>query len=75
MYFWRPEWEPDRCVRYSSVPYELSGAVDVHEVIAWATENAPVGATFTLYVADRDDEGRVGLVRLAGTDPTDPSAG
>lgn len=49
--------------------YRLVGASDVHEAIAWADERLPDGDQYLLYV-EQSDAGRLGLVRLAGTEPT-----
>jgi hypothetical protein len=58
----------DRLV-YTSFEYELTGCNNVREALAWADENAGADRSFTLYaVVDRD--GRRGLVRLFGVDPT-----
>lgn len=54
---------------YTSDEYEISDA-DVHEVIAWA--EAEAGArTYTLYAAVHDHRGELGLVHLAGLNPTE----
>jgi hypothetical protein len=50
--------------------YRLTGASDVHEVIAWAGERLPDGDRYELYL-EQSDAGRLGIVRLAGIDPTD----
>lgn len=63
VYFWTGE------KGHVAQEFELTGAKDVHEVLAWANENAPVGSTYTLY-ALVDRNGEPGLVRLAGIDPT-----
>jgi len=42
----------------------------VHEVIAWANSRVPVGDHYVLYV-ERTENGDTGLIRLAGTDPTE----
>jgi hypothetical protein len=75
VFFWtRPSTPPgiseDR-VMYHSTEFEVSGAEDVGEVLAWAESTAPPGSTFTLYVVLERDEER-GLVRLSGVDPTAP---
>lgn len=63
-------------VAFSSNEFEISGAKDVSEVIAWAdatagsVDNARHGEvrTYSLYaVAER--HGSQGLIRLAGSDP------
>jgi hypothetical protein len=58
---------------HESNEFELTGAEDVHEVLAWADENAPAGATYTLY-AVLERNGEPGRVHLAGVDPTTGSA-
>jgi hypothetical protein len=62
VYFWSSDSACDE--------YELSGG-DVHEVIAWAEERSRGGGHYVLYAVVPDDDG-VGLIRLAGTDPTEP---
>jgi hypothetical protein len=58
---------------YHSTEFELSGVEDVREVLTWAEARAAPGSTYTVYaVVERD--GEPGLVRLAGIDPTTPSA-
>ena len=73
VYFWtQPPAPPDvppEVVMYESNEFELTGAQDVHEVLAWADENAPAGAMYTLY-AVMERNGGPGLVHLAGQDPT-----
>ena len=83
VYFWErgfpPEGVPAHAVGYAADTYEVTGAADVYEVIAWATANSgarrgrvylDVDRTFTLYaVVDSADES-IGLLRLAGVDPT-----
>jgi hypothetical protein len=77
VYFWKrppapPGIPPDE-VMYHSTEFELSGAVDVREVLAWAEANATPGSRYTVYaVVGRESER--GLVRLAGVDPTAPSS-
>jgi hypothetical protein len=55
-------------IMYSARWYELAGAHNAREALAWADENAD-GRTFTLYavVVHGDDRG---MVRLFGVDPT-----
>ena len=50
--------------------YELSGANNVQQVLAWADANAR-GRTYAVYVAtpDHADPGLVTLLQLAGDDP------
>jgi hypothetical protein len=59
VYFWTGE---SRCDEW-----ELTEA-DVDEVLAWADAQAG-GRTMSIWVVHRDDDG-VGLIRLAGLDPT-----
>lgn len=77
VYFWERGTDPQgRPAGYAADEYEITGASDVYEVIAWASSNSGAGAgrihpgadrTFTLYaVTDRAPL----LVRLAGIDPT-----
>ncbi|MGA4850376.1 hypothetical protein ACOBQB_30575 [Streptomyces sp. G5(2025)] len=59
VYFW------DRSDQ-SADEYEVSGAADVEEVLAWAKEHAAEhGCTYTVHVTALDD-GRRGLIRVAG---------
>jgi hypothetical protein len=53
---------------YHSEEFELSGASDVREVLGWAEEGAE-DRTFTVY-ALVSCRGELGLVQLAGVDPT-----
>lgn len=63
VYFWTGP------TMHESRDFELTGADDIHEVLAWAKENAPTRAIYTLYAfLERNGEPR--LVRLAGRDPT-----
>jgi hypothetical protein len=59
VYFWDAEARSDE--------YELSGAEDVAEIIRWAESDSD-GRSFTVYACVPGDG--VGLVRVAGTDPT-----
>ena len=63
VYFWSGE------TLHQAEEFELTGAVDVHEVLAWAEENAPPGSVYTLHAVVEMD-GEKGLVHLAGVDPT-----
>jgi hypothetical protein len=73
VYFWyqppAPPGIPQDRVMYHATEHRLRDATDVHAVIAWAEENAGPDRTYTLYVEHTDSEG-LGLVHLAGTDPT-----
>ena len=65
VYFW------DGTDAWSSDEYEVADA-DVAEVLAWARSQLPVkGTEFTVYLQRREAD-RVGLVLLAGRDPTAP---
>jgi hypothetical protein len=83
VYFWEQGFPPPSGARgenvgYASDEYEVSGVNDVFEVIAWANRNSGArqgvvypgsDRTYTLYaVVDRGDN--LGLVHLAGVDPT-----
>jgi hypothetical protein len=76
VYFWSAPTDASRA--HSSYEWRLTDAIDVHEVIAWA-EQERRGRTYELFVEhphrmEARTEGWVdapGLVRLAGTNPTD----
>lgn len=59
-------WQSD--VGYASDEYRLTGA-DVLEVLEWAQSTVKPEQTFTIY-AELDRHG-LGLIRLAGDDPTE----
>jgi hypothetical protein len=63
VYFWRRVGGG-----YRSEEFQLSGASDVRDVLSWAEERAE-GSTFTVY-ALLEIRGELGLVQLAGVDPT-----
>ncbi len=64
VYFWRPI----SASGWGSREFEVSGD-DVAAVLDWAARNANEGETYTLFaVVDYEDE--LGIVRLAGHDPT-----
>jgi hypothetical protein len=71
VYFWR-KIAPGPDGAWGSDEWQIEDAADVHEVIAWAEEHAE-GRTYVLYAVVDDPDGP-GLVRLAGTDPTNPLA-
>jgi hypothetical protein len=77
VYFWHqppaPPDIPQQQMGYHCAEHRLQGAVDVHEVIDWAAATARPDQTFTLYVEHLQD-GRPGLLHLAGRDPTVPDA-
>jgi hypothetical protein len=64
VYFWRRVGGD-----YHSEEFQLSGASDVREVLAWAERRAK-GRTFTAYALVENALGEPGLVQLAGVDPT-----
>ena len=64
VYFWRRVGGG-----YHSEEFQLSGASDVREVLAWAERRAE-GRTFTAYALVENVRGEPGLVQLAGVDPT-----
>jgi hypothetical protein len=74
VYFWhQPPAPPDNGqdqIGYHCDEYRLSEAADVHEVIEWARNSARSDQTFVLHLEYRDSGG-LGLIRLAGADPTD----
>jgi hypothetical protein len=75
VYFWSlplgppPSGEGRRA--WSSDEYEVEDA-DVSAVLEWANFEASPGRTFTLYAVVHRN-GTIGLVRLAGVDPTKSS--
>ena len=60
-------WERDEVGGWRSEERELSEC-DAAEALGWARRESK-GRSFTLYTVVRDDRG-VGLIRLAGDDPT-----
>lgn len=78
VYFWHQPGVPveDRRedVMYRCDEHRITGASDVHEVIAWAEQTAQPEQTYVLYVEHRDHGRRdeLGLILLAGVDPTVP---
>ncbi|RBY88311.1 hypothetical protein DQ240_05645 [Blastococcus sp. TF02A-26] len=76
VYFWSgPSAEPGSD-GVLVVPYceewRLTGAADVHEVLAWANGPEARGRVFELFV--ESSHGELGLLRLAGTSPTRPES-
>lgn len=73
IYFWhRPAPTPGDArqgMAYHCEEYRLEDALDVDEVIKWATARARPEQTFTLY-AEHQPDGRPGLMRLSGRDPS-----
>ena len=61
-------WEHTAFRGSVSSEYEVAGA-DVVEVLRWAGQEAGE-RTFVLYLCHTNERGELGLVRLAGTDPT-----
>lgn len=73
VYFWDrapvpPGVDPERA-GWRSDEWRVTGAEDVHEVLAWATGRVGHDRQFELFV-EGDGLPRHGLVRLAGNDPT-----
>jgi hypothetical protein len=72
VYFWTrvplPSGIPADVSSYRSDEFQLTGAGDVHEAIAWAEHNAN-GRRYTLYAVVSAAREKT-LVRLAGVDPT-----
>src|SRR5689334_21352421 len=66
VYFWQPVG-PGEQSAWRSDEWELTEA-DVDEVLAWADAHAD-GRAMSAWVVHRDADG-VGLIRLAGIDPT-----
>ena len=77
VYFWHrpppPAGMPADQIMWHCDEQRLTGANDVHEVIAWAESRLPAGDQYVLYVEHADGGGR-GLIRLAGADPTEQGA-
>jgi hypothetical protein len=77
VYFWKraqapnplPEGFREDQLGYTAYEYELAGAHNVGEVIAWADENAGSDRSFTVYAVVDLGVGKA-LVRLFGIDPT-----
>lgn len=68
VYFWeRPSYPgvPAELTGYKVDEYEIAGAADVREVLAWAEDNAGPNRTFTVYAMFDLCE-----IRLFGRDPT-----
>lgn len=76
VYFWtlqRSARVPSDSDGYTATEFELTGAASVQEVLEWVeASSAPAHSSYTVYVLADADEG-VGLIRLAGLDPTQPS--
>jgi len=66
VYFWQ-QIDGLQDAGWASEEWQLDGS-DVHEVLAWA-EKDQAHRAYTLYVCCTR-EGRPGLIRLCGTDPT-----
>jgi hypothetical protein len=59
-------------VAWASEAFEVEGA-EAPEVLAWAMREATPDRVFTLWVRVDDPKNGLGLVRLAGVDPTVPA--
>jgi hypothetical protein len=66
VYFWAP-WSKG----WRSDEFEVTDA-DIDDVLEWATSRPGDHVSFTVY-ACHQNEGRLGLIRLLGRDPTAPS--
>jgi hypothetical protein len=71
--FWWQQKAPPRVRQeemiWVALEYDVVDAEDVHEVIAWAENEAGSACTYALYVKlDRDDSN--GMIHIAGVDPT-----
>jgi hypothetical protein len=77
VYFWHQPLPPpgvaQESMGYHCEPWRVREARDLFEVAGWARGRAR-GRTFTLYV-EHTEANRLGLIRLAGADPTDASGG
>jgi hypothetical protein len=70
---WRPTyrvyfWRPVSPTGWGSREFEVSGG-DIVAILDWAERHADHGETFTVFVVVGEGD-RLGLVRLAGDDPT-----
>jgi hypothetical protein len=54
---------------FRAAEFELSEVRDIEEVLSWAGERSRPGVTVAVY-ALLDLDGKRGLVRLSGSDPT-----
>jgi hypothetical protein len=63
--FWTAPHRPDA---WHAEEWELTGG-DVTDALAWIEEHG-AGRRFTIYTAQRAGNGELGIVRLAGIDPT-----
>ncbi len=53
--------------------YELAN-VDVHQAISWAEDRVGSNGMYTLFVCHTNSNGEMGMLRLAGIEPTrDPT--
>jgi hypothetical protein len=64
---WTPRGTPPAA--WSCSTYEVTGA-DVEAVLAWTKSQVQDGMTFTILVVVRNGLDTLGVVRLAGEDPT-----
>ncbi len=63
-----PRVDPLR-MGWSCETYELTGC-DVRGALDWAERHTPSGGLHTLYVCNVEADGRMFMIRLAGSDPT-----
>lgn len=72
--FWRqhdpPPGEGTEKMGYKQDAYRLTGAKNVHEVRAWAQENAD-GRSFVIWIELGPADDRT-IARVEGVDPTNP---
>lgn len=67
VYFWR--------LRDSrSDEWHLTDAVNVHDVLAWAEARVQPGWIYQVFVESTSEQGRLGTIRLLGSDPSDPDS-
>jgi hypothetical protein len=75
VYFWqRPSAElgsDQERLMWQSEEWRLTEAADLHEVLAWANGPHARGRMFELFVEASSSDG-LGLLRLAGSSPSDP---
>lgn len=73
VFFWSARSTPapsdPELMSYDAEEFEVVGASDVREVLAWAEGKAGERRTYTLYVVVEHGDGW-GAVQLAGIDPT-----
>lgn len=68
VYFWSQPAGGAAPAMYHAEEHRITGARDVHDVIAWATDKSRPDQVFTLYV-EHTAHGSRGLIRLGGEGP------